>query len=335
MSTYLSQFFFASPWWLLLLSIIPYVIYLSFFKKNTTQPTWTFSDVSHGELPKSWRVTAYKYLPILPILGLTCLIIALARPQLALTEEKITAEGIDIMMVMDLSSSMLSRDFDPDRLEVSKKVAQDFVSRRMYDRIGLVAFAGEAYTQCPLTMDHNLVMDFIDQLKVGLVEDGTAIGMGLATAVNRIKDSESKSKIIILLTDGVNNAGYIAPMTAAEIATTLGVKVYTVAVGSMGNALSPINRMMNGQYLFGMARVEIDVELLKNISDMTGGKFYRATDNESLEKIYQEIDQLEKTEMEVEIFRRYKDEFRRFLVVGMFLILLWWLLRATVFKVLS
>jgi len=333
MSNYLSQFFFASPWWLLLLGVIPFLIYLFFLKKNKTQPTWTFSDIAHNDLPTSWKVTAYKYLPILPLLGLTCLIVALARPQLALTEEKITADGIDIMLVMDMSSSMLSRDFNPDRLQVSKKVAQDFVGRRIHDRIGLVAFAGEAYTQCPLTMDHNLLMDFIAQLDVGMVEDGTAIGMGLATAVNRIKDSESKSKIIILLTDGVNNAGYIAPMTAAEIAATLGVKVYTVAVGSMGNALSPINRLMNGKYIFGMARVEIDVELLKNISDMTGGQFYRATDNESLEKIYYEIDQLEKTEIEVEVFKRYKDEFRRFLVAGIFLILFWWLLRQTIFKV--
>ncbi len=333
MSTYLSQFFFASPWWLVLLIIIPFLVYLSFFKKDRIQPTWTFSDVSHDTLTTTWKIIAHKYLPILPLLGLTCLIIALARPQLTLTEEKITAEGIDIMLVMDLSSSMLSRDFNPDRLQVSKKVAQDFVGRRIQDRIGLVAFAGEAYTQCPLTMDHNLLMDFIAQLDVGMVEDGTAIGMGLATAVNRIKDSESKSKIIILLTDGVNNAGYIAPMTAAEIATTLGVKVYTVAVGSMGNALSPINRLMNGKYIFGMARVEIDVELLKNISDMTGGQFYRATDNESLEKIYYEIDQLEKTEIEVEVFKRYKDEFRRFLVAGFLLILFWWLSSQTILKV--
>lgn len=335
MNAYLSQFFFASPEWLWLLTLIPFLIYLIFFKKATHRPTWTFSDIGHGDLPLSWRVKLYRFLPLLPIAGLVCFILALARPQLTLIEEKITAEGIDIMLVMDLSSSMLSRDFNPDRLEVSKKVAQDFVNRRTHDRIGLVAFAGEAYTQCPLTMDHTILIDFIDRLSVGSVEDGTAIGMGLATAVNRIKEAQVPSKIIILLTDGVNNAGYIAPLTAAEIAATMGVKVYTVAVGSMGNALSPINRLMNGRYIFGMAKVEIDTDLLKNISDMTGGQFYRATDNQSLEKIYEEIDRLEKTEIEVEVFKRYRDEYRRFLSMGLFFFFIGWILRETIFKILS
>lgn len=335
MSSYLSQFYFASPWWLSLLVIIPYLVYVHFFRKKSVHPTWIFSDLNHRIFTPSWRMKYFRWLPVLPLMGIVLFILALARPQLSLTEEKITAEGIDIMMALDLSSSMLSRDFDPDRLEVSKKVAQNFISRREHDRIGLVAFAGEAYTQCPLTMDHNILMDFVEQLRVGLVEDGTAIGMGLATAVNRIKDSETESKIIILLTDGVNNTGYIAPMTAAEMASALNIKVYTIAVGSMGQALSPINRMLDGRYIFGMAKVEIDTDLLKKISDMTGGKFYRATDKESLEKIYDEIDLLEKTDIEVEVFKRYKDEYRKFLWAGFGLILIGWILRETIFKVLS
>lgn len=335
MSPYLNQFFFASPWWLILLAIIPYLIYLHFLKKTTPHPTWTFSDMQFSRFRSSWRMKLYRWLPVLSITGLTFLILALARPQLSLTEEKITAEGIDIMMAMDLSSSMLSRDFDPDRLEVAKKVAQNFISIREYDRMGLVAFAGEAFTQCPLTMDHTMLMDFIDKLKVGLVEDGTAIGMGLATAINRIKDSATPSKIIIMLTDGVNNTGYIAPMTAAEMAAALNIKVYTIAVGSMGEALSPINRTLDGRYIFGMAKVEIDTDLLKKISETTGGKFYRATDKESLEKIYEEIDLLEKTEIEIEVFKRYHDEYRTFLWIGLLCLILWWILRETVFKILS
>ena len=259
----------------------------------------------------------------------------MARPQLTLKEEKIKAEGLDIMMVMDLSSSMLSRDFDPDRLEVSKMVAKEFVAKRVHDRLGLVVFSGEAFTQCPLTMDHQIVTDFLSSLQVGMLADGTAIGMGLATAVNRLKDSKAKSKIIILLTDGVNNAGYIDPNTAADIAKEMGVKVYTIAVGTMGQALSPVNRRSDGQYMYAMAQVEIDTELLQKIAEMTDGKYFRAIDRQSLENIYTEIDRLEKTEIEIDIFKRYKDEYRIFLYLGLAMLLLWWLLKATLFRTIS
>ena len=284
---------------------------------------------------KTWKEKVYPWLPILQILSILFFIIAMARPQLTLKEEKIKAEGLDIMMVMDLSSSMLSRDFDPDRLEVSKMVAKEFVAKRIHDRLGLVVFSGEAFTQCPLTMDHQIVTDFLSSLQVGMLADGTAIGMGLATAVNRLKDSKAKSKIIILLTDGVNNSGYIDPNTAADIAKEMGVKVYTIAVGTMGQALSPVNRRSDGQYMYAMAQVEIDTELLQKIAQMTEGKYFRAIDRQSLENIYTEIDRLEKTEIEIDVFKRYKDEYRIFLFLGLTLLLLWWILKVTLFRTIS
>jgi Ca-activated chloride channel family protein len=262
------------------------------------------------------------------------MVIALARPQLTLKEEEIKAEGIDIIMVMDISSSMLAQDFQPDRLQVSKAVAKEFIDKREYDRIGLVVFAGESFTQCPLTTDHRVVKDFLDGLQCGLLDDGTAIGMGLASAVNRLKDSDAKSKVVILLTDGVNNSGYIKPITAAEIAKELETKVYTIGVGSRGQALSPVSRRSDGRYIFGMANVEIDEALLNQIAEMTGGNYYRATDESSLMAIYDEIDKLEKTEMEITTFKRYSEEFRRFLIIGLLLFLVETLLRLSIFKTL-
>lgn len=335
MINYLSNLHFASPWWFLALLLIPLMVWWQYFAKKKKEPTIKISDISGIDHIHSWKEKIYPWLPILTIGAVTMFVIAMARPQLSLTEEKVKADGIDIMLAMDLSSSMLSKDFDPDRLEVSKMVAKEFVGKRTHDRIGLVVFAGEAFTQCPLTTDHNIVTDFLSGLQVGMLEDGTAIGMGLATAVNRLKDSNSKSKIIILLTDGVNNAGYINPNTAAEIAKQYDVKVYTIAVGTMGQALSPVNRRNDGQYMFAMAKVEIDTELLKKISQMTDGKYFRAIDRASLENIYAEIDRLEKTEIEVNVYKRYKDEFRIFLYLGLGMLLLFWLLSHTVFRTLS
>ena len=233
---------------------------------------------------------------------------------------------------MDLSSSMLAQDFKPDRLEESKRVAADFVNKREHDRIGLSVFSGEAFTQCPLTTDHKVVKEFLAGLKCGLLEDGTAIGMGLATSVNRLKDSDAKSKVVILLTDGVNNAGYIKPYTAAEIAREFDVKVYTIGVGSTGDALTPVSRRSDGKYIFGLARVEIDEALLEEIANMTGGKYFRATSGEGLEKIYEEINQLEKTEIEVTSIKRYSEEFHYFAFWGLVLLVLEFLLRYTVFR---
>ena len=271
-------------------------------------------------------------LPILRALTVVTLFIAMARPQLTLQEEEITADGVDIMMVMDLSSSMLAQDFTPDRLEVSKDVAADFIDKRKYDRIGLAVFSGEAFTQCPLTTDHRILKEFLDGLQCGILQDGTAIGMGLSTAVNRLKDSEAKSKIVILLTDGDNNAGYIKPITAGEIARELDVKVYTIGIGSKGAARTPIRRRSNGDYVYGMSQVNFDEDLLRELSKMTGGQYFRAVSKEGLEEIYQIIDQLEKTKIDVTTIKRYSEEFYLFALLGIIFLVLEVLLRYTIFR---
>ncbi len=335
MIDYLQNIEFVSPYFLLL-GLMPIAWYVwSWLRKSSSDTTFTVSTSDAFDGGGSWRAKLTWLPDVLRLLSLLFLVLALARPQLSLKEEKVNAEGIDIMLAIDLSSSMLAKDFEPDRLEVSKQVAEDFVRNRKYDRLGLAVFAGEAFTQCPLTTDQSILIDFLQSLAVGTLEDGTAIGMGLATAVNRLKDSESKSKVVILLTDGVNNTGYIDPETAAEIAREYEVKVYTIGVGSAGNALTPVNRRSNGQYIFRNARVQIDERLLQQISNSTGGRYYRAKDRSQLEAIYAEIDRLEKTEIEVNVFKRYQDEFRFFLLIGLGLLLLELLLRKTILNILS
>jgi len=325
----MGNFEFQNPWFLLLLLLLPLMWWWSHKKKNGAQEEISFPHVGSIENIQSFKAFLFKFLPYLRYISLAFLILALARPVLVLKEEEVNAEGIDIMMVMDLSSSMLARDFKPDRLTVSKEMAQGFIDKREHDRIGLVVFAGESFTQSPLTTDHRIVKQFLSGLESGILEDGTAIGMGLASAANRLKESDSKSKVVILLTDGVNNAGYIKPMTAAQIADELGVRVYTIGVGSMGEAISPTSRRSDGRYYFSMARVEIDEELLTEISTLTGGKYFRATNEAGLQNIYAEIDALEKTEIEISVFKRYSEEFRRFLLIGLFLLLLEFLLKNT------
>ncbi len=323
---------FVNPEAFFLLLIIPILFYWLYRNRFNHFAPITISSLSPLEGMRSWRNFLTPLLPILKTMAGVLFIVALARPQLSLQEEEVKAEGIDIFMVMDLSSSMLAKDFEPNRLEVSKQVAVDFVDKRPYDRIGLAVFAGESFTQCPLTTDHRIVNDFLSTLQCGILEDGTAIGMGLASAVNRIKDGETKSKIIILLTDGVNNSGYVKPLTAAEIANEFNVKVYTIGVGSTGEALTPVSRRSDGQYVFGYSAVEIDEDLLKQISEMTGGKYYRATTSQGLVDIYDEIDQLEKTEMEISTFKRYKDKYVGFLSLGIILLLIEFILRASVLR---
>lgn len=330
----MGNFEFQHPWFLLLLLALPFMWWWKYKRAETQTTEMRFPHVSAIEDLVSIKTLLFKYLPLLRYLGLAFLIIALARPRLVLKEEEVKAEGIDIMMIMDLSSSMLARDFQPDRLTVSKEMGKRFIDKRTYDRVGLVVFAGESFTQSPLTTDHRIVKEFMGSLESGIMEDGTAIGMGLASAVNRLKESESKSKVVILLTDGVNNAGYIKPMTAAEIAKELDVKVYTIGVGSMGNAVSPISRRSDGRYVFGVARVEIDEELLTEISKLTGGRYFRATDEAGLERIYEEIDRLEKTEIDVSVFKRYSEEFRRMLLIGLILLGLELLLKNTILRTL-
>lgn len=325
---------FIHPWFFLLLLLIPIgVIYKLFFDKKG-RITLKMPSLRALEGEVSWRGRLRILLPILRIIAFAALVMALARPQSTLKEEEIKAEGVDINLVIDLSSSMLSRDFKPDRLEVSKRVASEFVSKRKHDRIGLTVFSGEAYTQCPLTTDHRVVQEFLASLKCGILEDGTAIGMGLGTAVNRLKDAEAESKVVILLTDGVNNAGYVKPITSAQIAQEFGIKVYTIGVGTKGQALAPVSRRANGTFVFDLSTVEIDEELLTQISEMTGGKYFRATTAEGLQRIYDEIDRLEKTEIEVTSIKRYSEEFHWFAMIGLIALILELLLRYSVLRTL-
>lgn len=323
---------FVNPGFFLLLLALPLLVWWYLRTHTRRYASMRMSSLKALEGIHSIRGRLRALLPVLRGLAFIALVIAMARPQRILKEEEIKAEGIDIALVMDLSSSMLAQDFKPDRLEVSKRVAGDFVDKREFDRISLAVFAGEAFTQCPLTTDHRIVKEFLDGLKCGILEDGTAIGMGLATAVNRLKDSEAESKVVILLTDGVNNAGYVKPLTAAEIAREFNVKVYTIGVGTTGDALTPVSRRSDGRYIFGLARVEIDENLLRELAEMTGGKYFRATSEESLEQIYAEIDQLEKTEIEVTSVRRYTEEFHHFALWGLIFLILEITLRYTVLR---
>lgn len=330
MIDFFSDISFKSPWLLLLLLLLPLIFWLRSRYGPNLYPVIRLSRsksfAGHNSLRARIRDPL---LLLLRLFALAALIIALARPQHIFKEEEINAEGIDIVLSMDLSSSMLARDFKPDRLQVSKDVAVDFVEKRPYDRIGLVVFAGEAYTQCPLTTDHAILSDFLKKLECGFLADGTAIGMGLATAVNRLKESESKSKVIILLTDGDNNEGYIQPLTAAQLAEEFGIKIYTIGVGSTGDALAPVNRTANGQYLFGLMPVKIDEDLLREIAELTGGEYFRATSRESLEAIYNDIDQLEKTKIEVSTFKRYSEAFFPFALAAIIALVLELFLRNT------
>jgi Ca-activated chloride channel family protein len=241
-----------------------------------------------------------------------------------------STEGIDIMLVQDISGSMLSRDFKPDRIEAAKNIATEFISGRPYDRIGLVVFSGESFTQCPLTTDHAVLINLLREIQSGMIEDGTAIGMGLATAVNRIKDSPSKSKVIILLTDGVNNKGEIAPATAADIAKTFGIRVYTIGVGTQGMAPYPVQTPYGVQYQD--MPVEIDEGILQQISQTTGGKYFRATDNDSLEKIYKEIDKLEKSKIDVLQFSKKEEKYLSPALIAFFMLVIEIIVRNTIFK---
>lgn len=320
-------------WWVLgFLLLLPLIYWWYYRSLSRNKVTLRMPNIGSFQQTGSWRSALRKLLPLLRILALGSLIFALARPQKTLKEEDIKAEGIDIFLVMDLSSSMLSRDFDPDRLEVSKQVAANFVDKRPHDRIGLTVFSGEAFTQCPLTTDHRIVKEFLSTLQCGFLADGTAIGMGLSSAVNRIKDSKSESKVVILLTDGVNNSGYIQPMTAAEIAKEFAVKVYTIGVGSTGMARSPVRKRRDGTFEFDFTRVEIDEALLRQIAEQTGGNYFRATNETELGRIYDYIDKLEKTEIDVTIIKRHSEMFHPFALIALILILLEILLRHTVLR---
>jgi Ca-activated chloride channel homolog len=323
---------FANPELFLLLLLLPIIGYWYWQRYRTHYAPITFSNLSAFRGQSSWRGKARSLLPVLRGVAVVSLIVAIARPQQLLSERNVSADGIDIMLSIDLSSSMLAQDFDPDRLEVAKKVAADFVQKREFDRLGLVVFSGEAFTQCPLTTDHRVVQEFLASLKCGLLQDGTAIGMGLATAVNRLKDSPAKSKIIILMTDGVNNAGYFKPEDAMNLAKTLGIRVYTIGVGSTGEAMSPVGRRQDGNYVFGLVPVEIDEPLLQNIAQTTGGKYYRATNAQELELIYAEIDRLEKSRFDLTTLKSRAEASQGWILMVLVLMVLELLLRYTIFR---
>ena len=305
----------------LLFGLIPIIAYY-IFKLRDGHPTIQISTI---EGLKNTPKTLKYYLRHLPFIfrigALTLIIIAMARPQSASDHTNTTTEGIDIALSLDISTSMLARDFKPDRISAAKDIATQFIIDRKTDRITLVVFAGESYTQCPLTTDHASLINLTSQVKPAgeFIDDGTAIGNGLATAVSRLKDSPSKSKVIILLTDGVNNSGQITPTTAAEIAKNYGIKVYTIGIGSKGTAPYPaMDRFGNITYVD--AKVEIDEETLQNIADMTGGKYFRATSNERLKSIYDEINALEKSKIDVKSFISYQEEYIIFALLAMLLL---------------
>ena len=286
---------------------------------------------------KSSRSIIGRLLPLLPglrLISLALFILALARPQIVdVSTRSFTSSGIDIVMAIDISSSMLARDLKPNRLEALKEVASNFIADRYSDRIGLVVYAGESYTKTPITSDKTIVSSALNEISFqGFIQDGTAIGMGLATAVNRLKDSKSKSKVIILLTDGVNNSGFIDPIAAVELAKEFDIKTYTIGLGSNGQAMAPVAILPNGQFQYGLTEVEIDQELMREIAQSTGGKYFRATDNRSLEEIYSEINKLEKTEVEEFDYFNYHERYRVFVIIGLGLLLLEWVLRQTLFK---
>ena len=328
-----SNFTFVYPW-LLPLAVVPALLYV-YNRRRAGERVVSLRLPSTRSVDglTSWRSTLRPFLPIVRVVALVLMIVALARPRLDLSEESVTAEGIDIILTMDLSTSMGAQDFDPNRLEVAKLVARDFVSRREYDRIGLVAYAGEAYTKAPLTVDKQIIDRFITELEMGEITDGTAIGLGLETAINRLKESESASKVIILLTDGENNAGdRHKPEVAADIARQFGIRVYTIGIGSGEETLMPSAPIGGGRYRFKPTRGTVDDKLLAYIAETTNGRYFRARDTEELESIYDYIDELEKTEIETTVFRRYEEQFGRFLWLGFVLLLLETVLRYTLLR---
>lgn len=323
---------FAHPHILWFLLIILPIIAWYLLKKIKSQPSLHVSSISpYKNLPKSFKEYLYHGLFVLRILTIACIIIILARPQTRDSWRTSSTEGTDIILALDISSSMLARDFKPDRFEAAKKVASKFVSGRESDNIGIVIFAGESFTAVPMTTDRSLLVNYINDISMNMLEDGTAIGDGLATSINRIKDGKAKSKSIILLTDGSNNTGNVAPITAAEIAKKYGIKVYTIGVGKNGNAPFPQQNMF-GRIEYVNMPVVIDEETLKNIASITGGVYFRATSNNVLNEIFDEIDKLEKTEMDVKHFSHTEDNYMPWALLALTLFLIEIVLRYTLLR---
>jgi len=317
-------------WLLLLIPVIIFFMYYFRFKKVSNLKISSFDNFK----TKSFKSKLYPLLNTLRIISIALVIIALSRPQeISNSSRTKTSSGIDIVIAVDISSSMLAQDLKPNRLEALKSVASEFINDRINDRIGLVIYAGESYTKTPVTSDKEVVINSLTEISFdGIIDDGTAIGMGLATSVNRLKDSKAKSKVIILLTDGVNNSGFIDPSTAADLASTYGIKTYTIGLGTNGNARAPVALNPNGSFRFGITKVEIDEDLLNEVADKTGGKYFRATDNRKLEEIYEEINKLEKTEVEEIKYSDIDEKYRPFVLLAFALISLELFLKYVIFR---
>ena len=326
--------YFANSNYLWLLLILPVALAWHFFTWKKKQAVLKMPSLLWFQDVSSIWSKVYPFLFIMRLIAIGLIILAISRPQTVdISTRTKTNKGIDIVMAIDVSSSMLSQDLKPDRLTALKRVAETFVEDRISDRIGLVVYAGESYTKTPITSDKSIVKSSLREISFqGLIEDGTAIGMGLATSVNRLKDSRAKSKIIILLTDGVNNSGFIDPKIATELAVEFGIKTYTIGLGSNGTALAPVGILPNGKFKYGLTKVEIDEELLKEIANETGGIYFRATDNKKLEEIYEVINKLEKTEIEEFKYYNYAEKYRTLVLMALSLIILEWIGKNTLFK---
>ncbi|MFI8377679.1 VWA domain-containing protein [Leeuwenhoekiella sp. NPDC079379] len=330
----LSNFEFQNPEFFWLLLLIPVVAVWYFFKSNKVTAQVKISSLKGFKAGSGFLAKLRPILFVLRLLAVAFIIVALARPRTVdVSTRTKTTRGIDIAIAIDVSASMLAKDLRPNRLEALKDVAAEFIKQRPNDRIGLVEYAGESYTRTPITSDKSIVLSSLNDIRYNsIIEGGTAIGMGLATSVNRLKDSKAKSKVIILMTDGVNNAGFIEPVTASELAVEFGIKVYTIGLGTNGTALSPVALRPDGSFQYGSIPVEIDETLLKEIADKTGGLYFRATDNESLEEIYAEINKLEKTDVEEFKYTNYEEKYRPLVILAGLLLLFELLLRNTVFR---
>jgi len=324
---------FANPEFFWLLLLLPLMLLWYWFWNKKSQANVTFSTTIAFKKTKSWSDALYHLLFVLRMIAIALIVVALARPQTHSenAKTKIT-DGIDIVMAIDVSASMLSQDLKPNRFEALKKVASQFVKDRPNDRIGLVIYAGESYTKTPVTTDKSIILNALSEITYGQIEDGTAIGMGLATAVNRLKESKAKSRVIILLTDGVNNTGFIDPQTAAELAAEYGIKVYTVGIGTNGMALSPYALNADGSIIYRMQQVDIDEPLMKKIAQVTKGRYFRATNNQKLQQIYDEINQMETTKIEEFKYTEVDEKFRWWVLVAGLLLLLEFVLKHTLLR---
>jgi len=323
---------FYSPEFLWLLILVPIIAVYYFKSKNSRASSFKISSTSDFNIGLKSKI--YPILDVLKLLTISLVIVALARPQeISNSVRTKSTSGIDIVIAVDISSSMLAQDLKPNRLEALKSVAAEFINDRKNDRIGLVIYAGESYTKTPVTSDKSIIIKSLNDIVFdGIIQDGTAIGMGLATSVNRLKESSAKSKVIILLTDGVNNSGFIDPSTAADLASSYGIKTYTIGLGSNGNALAPVALNPDGSFRFGMTKVEIDEELLSSIANKTGGLYFRATTNKSLQEIYDEINKLEKTEVEEIRFSDAEEKYRLLIIIALGLIFVEFIFRKIIFK---